>query len=280
MRTLPSPLRLHYPLLLVLVSWVSVGVGCKTAPKVEAPQTPAAPTLESLTQDWDVLLKQHVKEGWVDYENLKKDQRFPDLLANQAKFDPATLTERNQKIAFWINVYNICTIQLILKHYPVGHWDDIVELDAEGNPMKPWAVEFCQVGGQKLALDYVEGGILLGELDKSEVHFAVNCAAKSCPVLRGEAYAWDRLDAQLAEQYVIFMNDRVKNYFDPKKRTMYLSMIYQWYQPDFEKNGGKLLGYLHDALPEEAQKLAKKKKLKVDYLEYFWVINDVKNAGK
>jgi len=277
---------------LLVVVLISTVIGCKSAPKtdssgattptqqaVAAVESTAAPTLSSLTEEWNTLVKQYVVDGWVGYTDLKADPRFKALLKNQNKFDPETLKTRNEKIAFWINAYNICTIQLILKHYPVKHWDEIVETDAQGEAVKPWSVEFCKVGGEKYALDYIEGGILLGELGKSEVHFAVNCAAKSCPILRSEAYMADKLDDQLAEQYIAFMFDREKNYFDPKKKKMFLSMIYQWYKPDFEKNGGTLLGYLHDALPEEAQKLAKKKKLKVEYLEYFWDINDQKNRA-
>jgi hypothetical protein len=65
------------------------------------------------------------------------------------------------------------------------------------------------------------------------VHFALVCAATSCPLLRSEAHLPDRLSTQLTGQATAFLRDAARNRYDPATHTLRLSPIFQWYANDF-----------------------------------------------
>ena len=62
---------------------------------------------------FDALLGQHVRDGFVDYDAFARDPAFGHYLASLDRVRPATLDE-DERLAFWINVYNAFTIQLIV----------------------------------------------------------------------------------------------------------------------------------------------------------------------
>ncbi|MBW1715464.1 MAG: DUF547 domain-containing protein [Deltaproteobacteria bacterium] len=60
----------------------------------------------------------------VDYDSIQKNREKPDsiyekILEQLAAFDPSTIQDREDQIAFWINAYNIGAIKMIIDHYPV-----------------------------------------------------------------------------------------------------------------------------------------------------------------
>src|SRR6202022_3852250 len=102
-----------------------------------------------------------------------------------------------QRLAYWINVYNINTVATIVESYPVKSIRDLstdpLIFTLLKKPRGP-----C--GGQKLSLDDVENKRIREAFHDPRIHFAINCAAKSCPPLRMEAYSGATLDAQLDDQ--------------------------------------------------------------------------------
>jgi hypothetical protein len=81
---------------------------------------------------------------------------------------------------------------------------------------------------------------LRGEFGEEKIHFAVNCASESCPILRDEAYSPSKLKAQLDDQARSFLGDGVRNKMKWDGKTLYLSQIFNWYRGDFEKKSGSL----------------------------------------
>src|SRR5574340_1101933 len=62
------------------------------------------------------ILSKYVKNGLVDYKNLKNDKRLNEYLSQLSGTDPGKFN-RNEKLAFWINAYNAFTLQMIVEDY-------------------------------------------------------------------------------------------------------------------------------------------------------------------
>ena len=221
---------------------------------------------------YDAVLKSHVNEGLVDYKALKTDPRLDQYLEELKEADLDALKNRQDKVAFWTNAYNAYTLKLITQYYPIGSIMDIKEPGYKD----AWKIPLAAVGGKTYTLDQIENEILRPNWPDPRIHYALVCAAQSCPQLRDEAYTADKLDAQFDEQAVWFMRNR--NEFDLKKRTAVLSQVYDWYAVDFGKNQSDILQTLIPHVDESLAKSFKKdaKKWKIRFVEWDWRLNEQK----
>ncbi len=216
---------------------------------------------------WGELLTQYVTDGMVDYKGFKKDEskldKYLNLLENT---DPNTL-ERNERFAFYINVYNAWTVKLILTGYP--GIDSIKDL---GNLLRsPWKKKIVRIKGNIITLDEVEHGILRPEFKDYRVHAAINCASKGCPPLRPEPFKGSTLDRQLEDSMTTFIRNPKYNYFS--KDTLYVSQIFDWFGGDFKNNIiGVFQKYGDEMLKRELQ--PRKDRITIEYLDYDWSLNE------
>ncbi len=231
----------------------------------------ATPTSNAAPVDhsgWDKLLKKHVNDkGFVNYTAFKKDydelKKYLDMLSVSA---PNNKWSKDEQLAYWINAYNAFTIQLILDHYP-----GISSIKDIGSKIKipfvsdAWTVKFITIGGKKMDLNDIEHGIIRKKFDEPRIHFALVCAAKSCPQLRNEAFVAERLDKQLDEQGRDFMNDKFKN--NVIKNKAEISKIMDWYGGDFTKKM-PLVDWINKYASVKIDK-----NTPISYLDYDWDLN-------
>jgi len=146
-----------------------------------------------------------------------------------------------------------------------------------GNPFKD---RFFSLLGKKSSLDDIEHGLLRKEYREPRVHFALNCASVSCPMLREEAYVGFRLERQLEEQAVRFLSDRSRNRFafsDSRAGTLQVSKIFDWYKEDFEPRAQYFARYAKVLADDPAaQNAIAQGKAPLDFLEYDWALNDAR----
>lgn len=220
---------------------------------------------------WTRILTAHVKNGEVDYAALKASpqelQSYLDSLAAVTRPEFDAWPEPDQ-IAFLLNLYNAATLKLVADNYPVKSIKDIGGLF--GNP---WKLKVVRLWDRLTTLDDVEHGILRAEYQEPRIHFALVCAARSCPPLRPEAYVGKRLDAQLQDQGRIFLADRAKNRVDPAGQTLWLSPIFKWFQEDFTANGKTVAEFVVPFLPAAEISGVSPKDFKVRYTDYDWSLN-------
>lgn len=224
---------------------------------------------QSIHSIWSELLGVHVSNGVVDYQGFKQSEaRLDEYLQLLDETDPAKL-ERDAALALYINGYNACTVKLILDNFenekPVS---SIKKLG--GFFSGPWKVKFCRIGGDVFTLDNIEHDIIRPKFQEPRVHFAVNCASKSCPPLISAAYEGESLDQQLEENTIRFIGDVRFNYF--KENTLYVSKIFQWFSEDFNDD---ILGFIKRYVPQSVREAiaSQKDSVKVKYLEYDWSLN-------
>lgn len=226
---------------------------------------------------WDGLLKKYVapktingvKLQAVDYKNLGKDQAYTKLINDLEKASLSGLKTQEEKLTFWINVYNIMSAKMVLDHYPVKSIKDAGSLFTA-----VWKKEVGVVAGKTRTLNEIEHEILR-KMGEPRIHVAIVCASVSCPDLRGEAYTVENLDSQLDNQMRLFLVNSEKGlHVDAKKGRIYLSSIFKWFKEDFEAKGG-VRNYLASYAPESAMAFLKNKKLTVYYLDYDWDLNEL-----
>jgi hypothetical protein len=214
------------------------------------------------------LLKKYVRAGKVNYAGFKKEEakldRYLEILEN---VDPAGLP-RNEQFAFYVNAYNAWTIKLILSGYP-----DVTSIKDLGSLLKsPWKKKIVRIDGKVISLDHVEHEILRPRYGDPRVHFAINCAAKSCPPLRPEPFSGAILDQQLDDSTRSFINDP-KSY-RLEDNELYVSRIFKWFSEDFNDDiYGFFLKYATGDLAEELE--AKAGRIVVKYLHYDWSLNGI-----
>jgi len=219
------------------------------------------------------VFNKYVENGLVNYSGISNDNALNDYLNSVKTFDPNSITDNTARLTFWINAYNAFTIKLITDYYPVKSIMDIKKKAGEN----PWSIDFIEIGGKFFSLDEIEKDIIIPEFGECRIHYALVCAAISCPPLRSEAYLPDKLSAQLDEQATIFINNKSYNYLNRKNNTLYLSMIYKWYGSDFRDCSGSVVNQIAEYINEDDREFMKKRKTdNVNYLKYSWKLNEWK----
>lgn len=238
--------------------------------------------------NYEAVLKRHIKTGVsinnirlnaVDYNSLTREAQqtgsdYSILLKELAAFDLATLKSREEKIAFWVNVYNIGAIKTIIDHYPV----DSIRSKRINWLGHPWGRKALSVGGREYSLAEIENDILLDGFKDLRIHFGINCASVSCVDLLAVPYRAATLFAQLEDQGRKLLMDRKKGLVtDSEKKTVLLSQIFKFDKNRFDAAGGAL-AFIKPYLSKADMTAIGVDSLKVEYLEYDWKVNDTKNA--
>ena len=165
--------------------------------------TVVQPAAVSLHEGWNALLQKHVSEnGVVDYKGFKADKADLDAyLEALSENVPTKETARDEALAYWINAYNAFTVDLITRNYPTK---SILRFDNG----KTWDVKRIKLGGEKYSLNQIENEIIRPQFKEPRIHFAVNCAAQSCPPLANEAFTASNLEQLLDARARAFINNK------------------------------------------------------------------------
>ncbi len=235
----------------------------------------ACTAIDQSHAEWTAILGRRVQDGRVDYAGLERDDRgaldtYLATLSATCATDYEQWTPQ-QRIAFWLNAYNAATVRLILDHYPIASIRKIGWLP--GAAFRQELLPMPGLKGATISLDDIEHGTLRRSFREPRVHFALVCAARSCPALRSEAYRGADLDRQLDDQARQFLHDTRKNRIDPAARTLRLSPIFKWFRGDFEADGESLPRYV-------ARYVGDVGAYDVEFLDYDWSLNDRTAPGQ
>jgi len=207
---------------------------------------------------FDALLKKHVSSsGKVNYKGFKSDESKLNAYLNQLEGTPIDKGwSKNKKMAYWINAYNAYTIKLILNNYPISSIQKL-----EGG--KPWDKKWIKLDGRTLSLNNIENDILRPTYKDARIHFAVNCAAKSCPPLLNQAWTASNLNANFEKQAKAFINNSKFNNISGSK--VEVSKIFDWYGEDFGDLRSYLNKYSNDKINAGTS---------IQYMDYDWSLNE------
>lgn len=212
----------------------------------------------------------------VDYAQLRTDRATTlDPYLEQLATAHLDSLSRNERLAFWMNAYNALTIALILEHDPVGTIWSITPGDTpETTTESPFALPVGTVADTMRTLDEIEHGIIRERFDEPRIHFALVCAAASCPPLRREAYTGPALDAQLEDQTRAFLHTPALNQLPATEDTIRVSRLFDWYQADFGPDAEAVQQYIAPYTDDRAVRQALQEgRYTVAYMPYDWTLN-------
>jgi len=211
---------------------------------------------------FDDVLSPHIENGFVYYDRIDKEKltTLVEAIGNY-KTD---LNNKDETLAFYINAYNALAAKGIV--------------DGSGPHSLFSRYTFFKgntylVAGTEMNLDTLEHKIIR-PLNEPRVHFALVCAAASCPPLRNEAYRTSVLDQQLTDQAITFINNTENNNFDISKKQSNLSSIFKWFKEDFLLESDSLNQYVAKFIKNEALKAALiNSEFKIKFNKYDWSLN-------
>lgn len=183
----------------------------------------------------------------VDYACLRTSPTYSEYgrcARRLQSFDPATLSSREERLAFWIDLYNALIVDAVIRF----------EVQRSVNAVAGffWRAAY-RIGGRRYCAFDIEYGILranaphpaipgahfaprdprrsysLERLDP-RIHFALVCAARSCPPIA--VYEPEQIDAQLELATRAFINNGGAE-VNRASGEVRLSQIFRWYAPDF-----------------------------------------------
>lgn len=175
---------------------------------------------------------------------------------------------RDEQLAYWINLYNAATVDLILEHYPVDSIRDIGDgLLSRG----PWDDELLEVEGEALTLNDVEHRIIRPIWEDERIHYVVNCASIGCPNLYPEPLTGENRHEVFDEAARDYINHRRGVRFEDDR--LVLSEIYNWYTEDFGGDTDGVVRHLLEYLDEETAERLRSFDGRIRY-EYDWALNE------
>ncbi len=172
------------------------------------------------------FFKKYISEqGQLDYKSLKKNKLdIAKTLKCFSDVPPKNEWHRNERLAYWINVYNLQMISMLVENYPAKSILDIYD-------GKIWKVKNLMIGDKSYCLDDIENDIIRKELNEPRVHFALYSGAMSSPDLLNEVFTPSNMNSNfelLAKRFINSENNVIT------KEKASLSMIFDWYKGDFK----------------------------------------------
>jgi hypothetical protein len=246
----------------LLFSSASVTAGEPTVPSYVALYRTV---LHDFTRETDDIVQTR-----VDYRGLRNEPRWKQLVAALGNVDPTTIETREQRLAFWINVYNILAIDLILRAYPVESIKDIGSLFTS-----VCNIEAGKVLGRSLTLGEIEHKTLR-PMGEPRIHAAIICASISCPPLARTPFEAQLLDQQLDAALTRWLSNPKKGMrLDRQRKTLHLSRIFDWFESDFASTGG-VLEVVRRHIPAGESNWIRDHQadLRIDYFDYDWGLNE------
>ena len=200
-----------------------------------------------------------LKASVGDMANLGK---YIDFLARQK---PSIMPE-DEAIAYWANLYNALTVQVVAENYPVKSIRKI----KSGYRAGPWKRKLVMVEGKKLSLDNIEHDIMRPTYQTPMVHYMVNCASIGCPNLKLTPWTSANLAAEQERAARAYINS-------PRGVTLnngrlQVSSIYKWFKADFGGNTAGVLAHLREYADADLRTVLEDRK-KIDKYAYDWGVN-------
>jgi hypothetical protein len=282
------------PRLLVFITLPAVLIfltGCQEV----SPECISHPSVSFQNQCADIL-ENHVNDkGMVDYKMLKRKKlELNRLLDEFAKLDPNIYNSwsKEDKIAFWLNAYNIKLLDIIIDNYPIQSqrilrvlWGPYSIRHIEGI----WDKYKFIVMDEEFTLKEIEQRFFRKEFDEPRVFFAISCASLSGPPLRNEPYYGGRLYEQLNDQAKKFLAGPLAFRIDREKQIVHLSAIFHpsWYGEEFIRKYGTdkkfkdqppptraVLNFAANYISKQNLFFLERKNYSVKYITYNWTLND------
>ena len=225
----------------------------------------------------DLLAKYYDPAKGMNYKALKaQDKATLDTLRRQMAAVEVQALPRPDQFAYWINLYNISVVGIVVDNYPIESikdlsTDPIVRLNIFKKPL-------VDTKRGKVSLNDIENEKIRDGFKDPRIHFAINCAAKSCPSIRPEPFTGSQINQQLDDQTRKFLNG--PNGIRVEKKgggvILHTTKVMDWFGEDFDKWGGGQEAFIIRYASSDKRKQIEEAASQVDikYDDYSWALND------
>mgnify|MGYP006145518883 FL=1 len=200
----------------------------------------------------------------------EKDRTLLDNYLKNLESTAVSSFSRPQQRAFWINLYNASTVNLILEHYPL---ETITNISFSFFSFGPWDEDLLSVEGVELSLNDVEHRILRPIWKDKRTHYALNCASLGCPNLLPQAFTYLNTESLLEQGARDYINH--PRGVKIQGENLILSKIYEWYQADFGGNEEGVIKHLQRYSTNKKLDYLHADDLEIEY-QYNWRLNSEK----
>lgn len=252
---------------------------------------------DAFNLEFAAIFKEYVdQQGLVNYSKLRRYRnQLNHIVEKLADLKPEVYItwSRNEKIAFWINAYNICTLKGVIDNYPINPSRFMLLFYPANSVMHIRGlrdVTYFTIMGIQYTLDEIEKDILLARFEEPAICFAVNYGTMGSAPLRNEPYMGKLLDKQFDKQ--------IRSYFlfpdafriNEANKVVYISPIfkmYQWRQDAFLKRYGTnklfrdrdpvdraILNFIKDYVSDANAEFLKRREYSIEYIKYNWQLNE------
>jgi hypothetical protein len=230
---------------------------------------------------WSALLADVVTpDGKVDYARLAEGRdRLHAVVAALAATSPESAPEAfpadDDRLAYWINAYNVFTLHAVMAEYPIAS----VWKTRDGGFFQR---RRHRAGGRAVSLDDIEHEILRGGFAEPRIHFAINCGSNGCPPMRPAAYQGPQIRETLRAATAQFLAAEWNCRFDHGARRVHVSRLFKMYAGDFAGPCNSTAEYRRGVLRFVAEHtgvpLERIAGYDVVYNVYDWGLNDAARA--
>jgi len=205
----------------------------------------------------NTFLSNYVKSGKVNYEQVNQNTTTLDELVKAVATYELTGTKKDK--AFYLNAYNILVIKSVVDNYPISS-----PLDVSGF----FDAQTHTVAGKTVTLNGIENDIIRPTYNDARIHFALVCAAKGCPKIKGKAFTTANQEFMLEANTKASMNDNNFIRINEANKTVEISKIFEWYKVDFGTTDNDLIAFINqyrdNPIPDG---------FSIAYYEYDWRLN-------
>jgi glutaredoxin len=233
----------------------------------------------------------------VDYAGIATSAAFQRFVALTTQLQRVNLISmsREEKIAFFINIYNALVIHATVAQGPPKN---AMQRSKFFN-----SVSYV-IGGLQFTLNDIENGVLRANrrapfgffrpfsrsdprsaialaFHEPRIHFALVCGAKSCPPIKTYQASHIHEQLTLATQGFFEMRDNFD--INESKRSISVSKILDWYSSDFGKSSLEIASWIASFLSPERravlQGIIDSGRITIDYRPYDWSTNSAVAAA-
>jgi Protein of unknown function, DUF547 len=253
------------------------------------PASPAA--ADPLHRPLDQILDVNVRDGLVYYRALRSERGRLDRYAASLNVPAATYEgwTREQKMAFWVNAYNVFVLQTVVNNYPIRSRS--ATYPSSSIRQIPGAFEQTRhrAAGRSVTLDEIEKTIL-PEFKEPRLYLALGRGAVGSGRLRSEAYTADRIAAQLDAIQKEFVTQGIMLKVDRAAGQLAVTPIFSWHEPEFVAAYDKgatgtfaqrsaieraIVAFISPNLYPLEREFVQKNEFRVTFQPFDWRLNDL-----
>lgn len=206
------------------------------------------------------------ENGKFNYHKLKNDDFFKQKIVEIENTDSNKFSSRNEELVFWLNTYNILVLKGVLKKLEKNpNWKGTTGFLSR---FLFFGIQKFKIGNEKYSLYQIENSFLRKKFNDPRIHFVINCASSSCPILPDSLFTIENIEEFLDRYTKNFINGS-NVLINDKNNEIILNPIFKWYQKDFQENGD-ILAFIKKYRKNFPPNLTKPK---IIFAKYDWSLN-------